>query len=212
MDEAKRRCALCLHCQPRPARRSRLQRDSSQSHGIRRRQSAPNRLPHPTRPRRHCSHPMWRLPYPYRRYRLLQHHTSRTCRHGHHARISDERRRRPYLGRWIDLQRQRHRAFLSLRLAHQPKPAHLQTLARPVVHRRVRWTRRNERLYDRQWFWLQDERRKSVFHRQQYARSHARSQRFRTLKQRHSNRQPHHGRTFLARRLRGQSRNRECAF
>ncbi len=40
-----------------------------------------------------------------------------------------------HLGRREHVQRERHRTFLSLRIAGQPEPAHLQALARSNVHR-----------------------------------------------------------------------------
>ena len=59
--------------------------------------------------------------------------------------------------------------------------------------------------------WLQDERRKGLQHRQQHAGRHARSQGPGVPEQRHQDRQPHHGRAVLARRLRGQGRRSERA-
>ena len=79
----------------------------------------PDRLPRTTGTRRHCRHPMRRVPRFHRRHRLLQHHASGPRRDRHHARFRHERRRCEYLGRRQHLQRQRHRAFLPLRPVDQ---------------------------------------------------------------------------------------------
>ena len=55
---------------------------------------------------------------------------------------------------------------------------------------------------------LQDERREGLFDRQQSARRHPRGQGSRAPRQRHQDRQSDHGRAVLARRLRGQGRDR----
>ena len=53
VDEAERRPRLCLYRQSRPARRGRLQRDSAQGAGVRRRKSPAGGLPHATGARRY---------------------------------------------------------------------------------------------------------------------------------------------------------------
>ena len=71
VDEAKRRPRLCLYRQSRPARRGRLRRDSAQGAGVRRRKSPAGGLPHAIGPRRHCRHPVRRLPRLDRRHRPI---------------------------------------------------------------------------------------------------------------------------------------------
>ena len=132
---------------------------------------------------------------------VLQHHAPRSRRDRHDAGVGHEGGRRQHLGRWLHLQRQRYRAVLPLRPADQSELADLQALARPAVHRRAGRPRGNVGVPDRQWIRLQDERREGVFDRQQYPRCNPRGQGSRAPGQWHQDRQSHHGRAVLARRL-----------
>ena len=53
--------------------------------------------------RRHCRHPVRRLPHQHRRHHLFQHHAARPRRDRHDAGRGDEGRRRRHLGRRLDL-------------------------------------------------------------------------------------------------------------
>ena len=138
LDAREGRHPLRLHRQPRPARRTRLRRDSAQGARLRRREGAPHRLPRAAGQRGHRRAAVRRLPHHDRRRPLLQHHAARPRRHRHDARAGDARRRRAHLGRRQHVQGQRHRALLPLRAAGQPGAAHLQAVARSGVHRRAR--------------------------------------------------------------------------
>ena len=70
-----------------------------------------------------------RLPHPYGRPDLLQHHAAGPGGHRHPARARHAGGRRRDLGRRVDVQGQRHRAVLPLRPAGQPAAADLQAVA-----------------------------------------------------------------------------------
>ena len=104
---------------------------------VRRRESAPDRLPRAAGRRRDRGAAMRCVPHFHGRRPVLQHDAARPRRHRHDARRRHEGRRRPHLGRRQHVQGQRHRALLPLRAAGQPEPPHLQTVARSAVHRRA---------------------------------------------------------------------------
>ena len=114
---------------------------------IRRRESAPHRLPRAARPRRPRRSAERRISHHHRRRGLLQHHAHRPRRYRNHARQRHERRRRQHLGRRQHLQGQRYRALLSLRPARQSRSQDLQALARRRIHRRARRPRRDVGLH-----------------------------------------------------------------
>ena len=77
--------------------------------------------------------PVRRVPRLERRQDLLQHDAARPRGHRHDARPRDARARCRHLGRRLDVQGQRHRALLPLRAPDEPRPSHLQAVARRPV-------------------------------------------------------------------------------
>ena len=97
---------------------------------LRRREGRDRRLSGAARARGPRRAPVRRVPRLERRQDVLQHDAARPRGHRHDARPRDARARRRHLGRRLDVQGQRHRALLPLRAADEPRPSHLQAVAR----------------------------------------------------------------------------------
>ena len=211
LDARQGRDSLCLHGQPRSARRNGLRRHPEEGHGLRRGAGAAHRVPPAARGRGHRRHPVRRVPHLDWWRHLFQHHAARPSGDGHDAGRGHARRRRQRVGRRQHVQGQRHRAVLPLRLARQSASARLQAVARSAIHRRARRPQGDVGVHDRPRVRVQDERRKGVLDGLEHPRRHARSQGPGVPEQGHHDRAAHHGRGLLARRRVREGRNRERA-
>ena len=135
-----------------------------------------------------------------RRPDVLQHHAAGPCRHRHNARAGDAVRRRPHLGRRLDVQGQRHRALLPLRPARASRAAHLQALAGRRLRPRAGRPCRDEPVAGRARPALPRQHREGLLDRRQHLGRDARGQDPRAPRRLARDRPADHGRAVLGSR------------